>query len=80
MKTITCIISTSKSEVVSKPGDMIVLPGESGELGVLYNHIPMVVELVAGKIRVYNGGHVDQEIEIGKGIAYIRAETVEIFL
>ncbi len=80
MKTITCIISSTKSEVTSKPGDMIVLPGKDGEVGVLHNHIPMVIELNTGKIRIYNNHHIDEEIEVGEGIAYIKNESIEIFV
>lgn len=78
-KPIKCVINTPVSGTASKEGDMIVLPGSEGEIGVLYNHIPMIVELKEGKIRVYNNNKVDQELEIKGGIAHIEREIIEIF-
>lgn len=57
--------------------DMVILPGSEGELGVMYNHIPMIVQLKAGDVRVHNGSNIET-ISIGKGIAVINATSVDI--
>jgi F0F1-type ATP synthase epsilon subunit len=79
MAQIKCVINTPISEASSKDGDMIVLPGADGELGVLYNHISMIAELTHGKVCVYNNNKLEQEIEIDGGIAYIKKDIIEIF-
>jgi F-type H+-transporting ATPase subunit epsilon len=79
MNNIKCIINTPLSQFVSKEGDMIVLPSQQGELGILFNHMPLISELTSGKVKIYNGSEVIEEINIEGGIAYIKADVVEIF-
>lgn len=80
MTKIKCVINTLSSEFVAKEGDMIVLPSEQGEMGILPHHVPMISELVKGKIRIYMKNEVIEEIEIKSGIAYIKSDFVEIFI
>ncbi|MES2215380.1 MAG: F0F1 ATP synthase subunit epsilon [Pseudomonadota bacterium] len=70
------IISLSEVKHVFD-ADMVVIPGAEGELGVLPLHAPMIVELKAGDLRIYN----DKEIEplhISGGVARITSTSVDI--
>lgn len=80
MEKIKCIINTVSSEFTSKEGDMIVLPSEQGEIGILPHHIPMISELIEGKIRIYLKDEVIEEIDVKSGVAYIKADQIEIFV
>lgn len=79
MQKIKCYINTPISETPSQEGDLIVLPGKEGELGVLYDHMPLITELNEGTIKIYNNNLVVQEIEVKSGIAYIKNDKIEIF-
>lgn len=57
--------------------DMVVMPGSEGEFGVLYGHIPMVVQLNAGDVKVHNGSDI-RTIQIGGGVATVSNTSVDI--
>ncbi len=38
---------------------MIEFPSQTGELGILAGHMPMLVDLAAGELRVYRNGDAD---------------------
>jgi F-type H+-transporting ATPase subunit epsilon len=57
--------------------DMVVMPGAEGELGVLPRHIPMIVELKSGDLRIHNGPDI-RSIQIPGGVARIEAFTVDV--
>ncbi|MDX1924411.1 MAG: hypothetical protein SFT91_04245 [Rickettsiaceae bacterium] len=77
---ITCSVNSPISEYVSKQGDMIILPGAEGELGILPNHMSLVAELKSGQITIYDAGQIIEHIDIKGGIAYVKETGVEVFL
>ena len=79
MSGIYCSINTPKSSLKSLEGDMIVLPGEQGEIGVLEKHMNLVAELSSGKIKIYKDGEIIQELEVKDSIAYIKGDSIEVF-
>jgi F-type H+-transporting ATPase subunit epsilon len=40
--------------------EMVEFPSSVGELGILPGHIPMLVDLAAGELRIYRQGRVEQ--------------------
>ncbi len=66
--------------VLSKPVEMVVLPGAEGELGVLVDHAPMVVMLQPGTIRVTEDGKVTDEIAVDGGFAEITGARVTVLV
>lgn len=78
MDNITCRINNPVSERVSKEGDIIILPGEDGQLGVMYGHMPLAVELKNGKIQVMKNHKIVEELNITRSIAYIKKDLIEI--
>lgn len=73
---------------IISPGDtkyagdvsMVVIPGIEGDLGVLPNHMSMIVSLKNGKIRVYQNEIIEKEISISSGVASISANSVDVLL
>lgn len=53
---------------------MVVLPGASGDLGVLHNHAPTVVTLKDGVIDIYEKETVKERIFVGGGFANINED------
>lgn len=59
---------------------MVVMPGADGEIGAMYGHTPLVIELKAGKIAIYKDEKIISTIEISKGIARVNNDSVDIIL
>ena len=79
MTKIKCVINSPNSMEEIESADMVLLPGAKGELGVLFNHAPTIVELKEGLVRTYQGDMLSQEVRINGGIAYIKGDIIEIF-
>lgn len=71
---ISCKILFYDKEVLNEDCDMVVLPGELGDLGILFGHVPMIVAIKQGKIRIYIDG-VTNNYEVGGGIAKITRDS-----
>lgn len=73
------IISPTKVEHESQ-AEMVLLPGEDGEFGVLPNHMEMIAALKEGVIRVFAGGS-STDINIKGAVAAIyKGSKVDITL
>ena len=55
--------------MVSKPVEMVVIPGSEGFFGVLAHHAPVLANLQRGVVEVYKGGKVIDRIMIDGGVA-----------
>ncbi len=51
--------------------DMVVLPGEDGDFGVLAEHAPLVSLLRSGTIRIYQGDEIERQVFVAGGFAEI---------
>jgi F-type H+-transporting ATPase subunit epsilon len=71
------IVSPEKL-LLSKPVDMVVLPGSEGEMGVLENHAPMIVLLRGGVIRLYQGNAVTEQLYVSGGFAEVTGSRVTV--
>ncbi len=71
------IVSPEKL-LLSRPVDMVVIPGSEGELGVLQGHAPMIVMLRGGTIRIYEGGQVINRLFVAGGFAEITPERCTV--
>jgi F-type H+-transporting ATPase subunit epsilon len=71
------IVSPEKL-LLSKPVDMVVLPGAEGEMGVLPNHAPMIVALRGGTIRLYSGTTVTEQLYVTGGFAEVTPSRVTV--
>lgn len=57
--------------------DMVIMPGSEGEFGVMYDHVPMIVQLKAGSVKIHNGEDV-KTVQIGQGVAVVTGTSVEV--
>lgn len=70
-------ITTPTGQVYSKDVDMVTLPGQEGEMGILPMHVPLVALLGDGEIIARRGNEEDRLLVTG-GCAEITAERVAI--
>jgi F-type H+-transporting ATPase subunit epsilon len=54
--------------------EMIVVPGEAGEIGVLARHAPLVATLKAGSTRIYRNRASDDVVEFATGPGFFKVE------
>jgi F-type H+-transporting ATPase subunit epsilon len=54
--------------------EMIVVPGEAGEIGVLARHAPLVAMLKAGSTRIYRKREPDDVVEFATGPGFLKVE------
>ncbi|GAB4239154.1 MAG: F0F1 ATP synthase subunit epsilon [Kiloniellaceae bacterium] len=57
--------------LLSQEVDMVVVPGEEGDFGVLERHSPMISTLRPGVIQVHDGGSVAESIFVAGGFAEV---------
>ena len=70
-------ITTPTGQVYSKAVDMVTLPGQEGEMGILPMHAPLIALLGDGEIIARRGDQEDRLLVTG-GCAEITAERVAI--
>ena len=54
--------------------EMIVVPGEAGEIGVLARHAPLIAMLKAGSTRIYRDRQSDDVVEFATGPGFFKVE------
>ena len=57
--------------LVSQPVEMVVVPGEEGDFGVLPRHAPMISKVRPGLIQIYKDGQVQESIFVAGGFAEV---------
>lgn len=57
--------------LLSEEVDMVVVPGDEGDFGVLIRHAPMISTLRPGVIQVHDGGAVTESIFVAGGFAEV---------
>ena len=77
-KTITLEMVTPEKVAFESPVDFIVLPALEGEMGVLPDHAPFLVQLKPGEVRVTKGGEVSA-FAVSGGFAEIKDNKVSLF-
>jgi F-type H+-transporting ATPase subunit epsilon len=77
MKTIKVSVVTPDGPVYESDVEMISTKAQSGELGILPGHIPMVAPLQIGSVRLKKGGNTDF-VAVTGGLLEVRHEQVTI--
>ena len=70
-------VTTPPGQVYSKAVDMVTLPGQEGEMGILPMHVPLIALLGDGEIIARRGDQEDHLLVTG-GCAEITPERVAI--
>jgi F-type H+-transporting ATPase subunit epsilon len=65
-----------ESLLFSEKVEMVILPGEEGDMGILYNHAPVLSSLKVGIVDVYQDGisSVTKRFFVGGGFASVNSE------
>lgn len=77
MKTLKVSVVTPDGPVYESDVEMVVAKAQSGELGVLPGHIPMVAPLQIGGVRLKKNGATEQ-VAVSGGFLEVRPDKVTI--
>ncbi|WP_442596888.1 F0F1 ATP synthase subunit epsilon [Neobacillus sp. D3-1R] len=77
MKTISVSVVTPDGPVYESNVEMVSTKAQSGDLGILPGHIPLVAPLKIGVVRLKNGGNTDF-VAVSGGILEVRPDKVTI--
>ncbi|WP_071393294.1 F0F1 ATP synthase subunit epsilon [Bacillus tuaregi] len=77
MKTIKVSVVTPDGPVYESDVEMISTKAQSGELGILPGHIPMVAPLQIGSVRMKNGSNTEF-VAVTGGLLEVRPDQVTI--
>jgi F-type H+-transporting ATPase subunit epsilon len=74
---LTLEIITPDEKVLSAQATQVILPTESGEVGILSGHIPLVTKVVAGELQVISEDGTEF-IAVDHGFAKVLGDTVSV--
>ncbi|WP_066059968.1 F0F1 ATP synthase subunit epsilon [Robertmurraya korlensis] len=77
MKTIKVSVVTPDGPVYESEVEMVSTKAQSGELGILPGHIPMVAPLQIGSVRLKNGAKTEY-VAVSGGLLEVRPDQVSI--
>ncbi|WP_299379671.1 F0F1 ATP synthase subunit epsilon [uncultured Kiloniella sp.] len=64
--------------LLSQSVDMVVVPGEDGDFGVLPRHAPMISTVRPGVIAIYSGKEISERIFVAGGFAEVTTERCTV--
>ena len=77
--TLQVTIVSAEHAIFSGEAEMVVAPGETGELGILPQHAPLLTRIKPGTVKVKLVGKVEEEvIYVSGGILEVQPKAVTI--
>jgi F-type H+-transporting ATPase subunit epsilon len=72
-------VVSAEEEIFSGEAEFVALPGESGELGILPGHTPLITRIRPGAVRIKIAGRADDEfVFVAGGILEVQPNTVTV--
>ena len=79
MATLQVNIVSAEQAIFSGEAEMVVAPGEAGELGILPGHTPLITRIRPGTVKVKLAGQDKEEIVyVSGGIMEVQPKTLTI--
>jgi len=76
--TIHVDVVSAEENVYSGEAEFVVLPGESGELGIYPQHTPLITRIKPGAVRIKPVGAAEELIFVAGGILEIQPKVVTV--
>jgi F-type H+-transporting ATPase subunit epsilon len=71
------IIVTPEGTLFHGPTDQVEFPSDTGELGILPGHVPLMVGIAGGELRIYRGTAIER-FAVAGGFAEINPREVRV--
>jgi F-type H+-transporting ATPase subunit epsilon len=77
--TIHVDVVSAEEEIYSGEAEFVVLPGESGELGIYPRHTPLITRIKPGAVRIVPaGGGAEELIFVAGGILEVQPKLITV--
>jgi F-type H+-transporting ATPase subunit epsilon len=71
-------IVSAEEQIFSGQADMVIAPGEAGELGIMPEHAPLLTRIKPGTVRIQQGGHDTEVIYVSGGMMEVQPDRVTV--
>ena len=72
-------VVSAEESIYSGEAEFVVLPGESGELGIYPRHVPLITRIKPGAVRIKPAGGGEEElIFVQGGILEVQPKTITV--
>ena len=71
-------IVSAEKEIFSGEADMVIAPGEGGELGILPEHMPLLTRIKPGTVRIQSAGNPEEVIYVSGGMMEVQPDRVTV--
>lgn len=72
-------VVSAEEEIFSGEAEFVALPGESGELGILPGHTPLITRIRPGAVRIKIAGQAEDEfVFVAGGILEVQPDGVTV--
>ena len=78
MSTIQFEVVSAEESIFSGPAKFVALPGESGELGILPGHIPLITRIKPGAVRIEKADGGEEFVFVAGGILEVQPKLVTV--
>ncbi|KAF1013106.1 MAG: F0F1 ATP synthase subunit epsilon [Burkholderia sp.] len=78
MATIKVDVVSAEEEIFSGQAKFVALPGESGALGILPGHTPLITRIYPGAVRIESEGGQEEFVFVAGGILEVQPGTVTV--
>ena len=78
MSTIRVDVVSAEESIFSGEAKFVALPGESGELGILPGHIPLITRIKPGAVRIEKSDGGEEFVFVAGGILEVQPNCVTV--
>jgi F-type H+-transporting ATPase subunit epsilon len=76
--TIHIDVVSAEASIFSGEAEFVVLPGESGELGIYPRHAPLITRIKAGAVRIQKPGGEEEFVFVAGGILEVQPKVITV--
>jgi len=76
--TIQVDVVSAEAEIFSGQAECVILPGESGELGIYPRHAPLITRIKPGSVRIQKVGGEEELVFVAGGILEVQPGMVTV--
>lgn len=78
MSTIQVEVVSAEESIFSGQAKFVALPGESGELGILPGHIPLITRIKPGAVRIEKADGGEEFVFVAGGILEVQPKLITV--
>jgi F-type H+-transporting ATPase subunit epsilon len=78
MSTIQVEVVSAEESIFSGQAKFVALPGESGELGILPGHIPLITRIRPGAVRIEKADGGEEFVFVAGGILEVQPKLITV--